>query len=825
MSGVLKKTGILAGIFILAAGIYFILAQKTVEESDTVYTAMEEPSLPVVYTDMFGLELNRLPGYLQDMKQKTARDALTVLPEDRQLQLKIKSYGADVLKIQYEIRSLDLERLVEKTEVTDFQEQDGNLAVTLPIQNLLTKGTQYLLHLTLQTEQQETVNYYTRIVLEDQPYAEEMVNFARDFSMKTLDREEAGSLVTYLESSSTEDNSSLGNVNIKSSFSQLTWAGLDMRLSGGMDVTFRELNGIMGQVQVQYHLTREAEDGKTELYDVTDHYTVKWNSQRLYLMDFNRTANQVFSGGREFYSGRRILLGVGNDDAVSVKSSGNQRFVVFTFNKDLWSYDQKENSAVKVFSFRSRTDESGRSFYDQHDIEMVSVSDDGDIDFLVYGYMNRGKHEGYMGISMYKYEQKTGAIQERFFVPVESTYEMLQQDIDSLTYLSGAGMLYLMLDHAIFAIDLNSNEYMVVADALAEGSYAVSSDRNRLAWQEGAQLYGAKVIHLMNLETGQKREITAEGDSYLRALGFVREDFVYGMAHPEDLWKIHNRVETLPMYALRIVDENLEEETRYEKAGYYLTDISVEDARVHMKRLIKSAEGSYDYYDEDTIVCNTVSEIDEMEGIGWYASETRYKLYFVQLDEEISTGKTVRISVPKMITYDTSETLSLMSNRQLQEAQYYAYSQGHLKGVTSDFSKAVQIAYEKMGYVTDSSQRVLWDRVNRSPGRTIRDPQIAANVLTKHLGEFSVSQDYGDGVLMLDARGCTLNQMLYFIDQGYPVIAYGEGSSYVLLYGYDQYNVSVYDPVSGQASKMGLNDAGEYFAAHKNDFICGVSLD
>ena len=118
---------------------------------------------------------------------------------------------------------------------------------------------------------------------------------------------------------------------------------------------------------------------------MTDYYTVKYNTQRLYLMDFKRNTIQVFDGGRELYSGRRILLGVGNDDAVKVKSSADRRYLAYTFNKDLWSYDQTDGKAVKVFSFRTREDVSGRSSYDQHDIQIVAVRDSGDIDFLVYG--------------------------------------------------------------------------------------------------------------------------------------------------------------------------------------------------------------------------------------------------------------------------------------------------------------------------------------------------------------------------------------------------------------------------------------------------------
>ena len=824
MNKLIKKICILAGIFIVAAGIYFILEQNTIEKADTVYTTMEEATIPVVYASLPGSVSNRLPGYLQEMGQKTARDSLTLLPEDRRLEITVSGYGTSILSMQYEIRSMDLSRLVEKTEVTRWEDAGDGVTASLPIQNLLTKGTEYMLHLTLRTEQHEAIHYYTRIMQEENPYGGEMLNFAKDFSMKTLDSAQAQTLVTYLETNNTEDNTSLGRVTIKSSFSQLTWAGLKMQLAGEMQVTLKELDGIMGQVEVQYDLTRESEDGTTEIYNITDEYTLKYNPQRLYLMDFQRTTSQVFGGGREVYSGRRILLGIGNDDAVSVTSSDDKRFLAYTFNRDLWCYDQEDGRAVKIFSFRSRDDDSGRSSFDQHDIRVISVQNTGDVEFLVYGYMNRGRHEGYMGVSLCRYDESSGAVEEKFFVPVVNTYESLKQDMEKLCYLSSSDMLYLMIDHAVYGIDVSSNEYMVVADALEEGSYSISDDQSSLAWQEGQELYEASVIHLLNLETGQKKEITGDGSSYLRTLGFVRGDFVYGLAHPEDLWMINGRVETLPMYALEIVDENLTLETRYERDGYYLTDVQVEDARVHMNRLART-EGGFSYHDQDTIVCNTADEKEHMAGIGWYASEIRRKLYFVQLDTEIKTSKNIKISAPKKITYDNSEVLELKTVQQSSGMLFFAYGEGHMLGSSRDFSKAVAMAYDKMGYVTDENGRMVWNRVNRSPSRSIREPQSAAYNITKHLEEFTMNQDFGDGTLVLDARGCTLNQMLYFIDGGIPVVAFVEEDHYILLYGYDQYNISVYDPFTNESHKMGLNDAGEYFAGRKNDFICAVWVD
>ena len=78
---------------------------------------------------------------------------------------------------------------------------------------------------------------------------------------------------------------------------------------------------------------------------------------------------------------------------------------------------------------------------------------------------------------------------------------------------------------------------------------------------------------------------------------------------------------------------------------------------------------------------------------------------------------------------------------------------------------------------------------------------------------------------MIDAEGCSLSQVLYFIDKGIPVIAYVESGKYLLLTGFDQYNITLYDPDTQESWKMGLGDGEAYFNNLQNDFICAVEAE
>lgn len=823
MSKIIKRTLILAGVFVAALGIYFIAAQNTMNKSEIMYTVMEDPVLPVAYARIFDGEESRLTPYRQEMGPAVWRESLVVLPEDRRLNLRIAYSDSEVAGVEYEIRSMDLKRLVERTPVENLENWGEEIRMILPIQNLLTRETEYMLHLTVETRGQGVLHYYTRILWTENDYGAQMAALARTFSVKCLTPGQAGDLVTYLESSDAADNSSLGHVTIKSSFAQLTWAGLDMRLEGDMQVVMKDLDGIMGQVQVKYRISRQSESGETEYYEVNDSYTMRWNPKRIYMMDFDRVTNQIFSGERDLYSGRRLMLGIGNDEAIQLVKSPSGRHLSFVFNRDLWCYEQNGDSAriVKVFSFRSNSDNSGRSSYDQHDIRIVSISDEGNVDFLVYGYMNRGRHEGEQGISLCRYDH-SGTIEERFFIPTPESFDEIRLDMEKLSYYSETGMLYLFRDQAIFGVDLSSNEHVVVADGLKEGAYAISSDRRRVAWQEGADANGATLIHLFDLATGANREIRAQEGDNIQCLGFVQDDFVYGLSRQDSAWILNGRKECQPMYALEIVDSNLERQTRYEREGYYVANVAVENARVHVKRYGKYGDHDYAYVDDDTIVCNTAVEEPYMEGIGWFASEIRRKLYFIQLDSEVRSGRNVKASAARQITYDQSDTIDLPSGFIRPEMRFYAYGQGRLLGIYEQFADALRASFDKMGLVTDQNQRIVWNRVNRGSAASIRDPQKEAYELIRSLDQFAGSMEADGGTVLLDARGCSLNQVLYFIGQGYPVLAYVEDENYVLLNGFDQYNVSVFNPSTGETAKMGLNDGAAYFEGHKNDFICAV---
>jgi hypothetical protein len=826
MKKTIQKAGILFLIFLAAVVVYFISAQNTMEKEATIYSSMEEASLPVIYTVFNGKKVNPMHGYIQDMGNQAAGECISVLPENRSLHLSIAEYGNTITGISYEVRNLSLDRLLERTEVTGWESKDGNTEVDLPIQNLLTRNEAYLLSLVIDIGE-KNVHYYTRIMWSDNSYASDMTALAEEFTRKSLDKEDARELVAYLETSPTEDNSSLGYSTIRASFRHLTWEGLTAELEGEPEITLQEFDGIMGHIQVKYQVALTQEDGSRFLVNAEDNFSMKWNERRIYLMNYERYANEIFDGSARSYSGKRILLGISDEKSIRAKKSPKSRYLAFQTNGDLWCYDQSSKEATRIFSFLSNVDDGVRSGYDRHGIKILSVQDNGDVDFLVYGYMNRGKNEGQTGVVFYHFDEEKDTVQEKFFIPSRETLEKIEANIDRLSYLSPNDMMYLMLDGNVYGIDLKSNESLMVAQGLTEGGFAVSADGSRFAWQDAGDIYQSQKLHVMDFNTSSNQEIVGAQGDYVRVLGFVGNDLIYGFGNSEDTWIVNGRVKGLPMYAMYIVDNEMVVQSEYKKKNVYISDVRAEDGRIHLRRLSKVDANQYAYQEEDTIVCNQKIDIDPMEGIGWFASQDKGKVYFVQVDSEIK-AENVKTSSPHAFSYEDASTLELgnigTENTGSGEL-FYAYGGGHYLGASGNFQEAVAMAYGKMGYVTDKNYHVVWDRINRRNAKTIKSPEEAARKITKNLDSFTGNKLYEDGIFMIDASGCSVSQVLYFIDKGIPVIAYTGSDQYVLLTGYDAYNITIYDPRTQESWKMGMGDGTHYFNSLQNDFLCGVEIE
>ena len=107
------------------------------------------------------------------------------------------------------------------------------------------------------------------------------------------------------------------------------------------------------------------------------------------MMDYERRMNQVFEGDSSLFSGKRIILGIQDGEGIQTMTDPAGAYQAFVVGRELWCLDRQENRAVRVFTFRDGVNENSQGNYKKHGVKILSVSESGDVSFLVYGYMNR----------------------------------------------------------------------------------------------------------------------------------------------------------------------------------------------------------------------------------------------------------------------------------------------------------------------------------------------------------------------------------------------------------------------------------------------------
>ena len=73
---------------------------------------MEEATLPVLYFEYEGNLVNPTYGYTAQTDASCMRNAIVPLDNERILKFSLEKYNAKIETVSYEVRSIDMERLI-----------------------------------------------------------------------------------------------------------------------------------------------------------------------------------------------------------------------------------------------------------------------------------------------------------------------------------------------------------------------------------------------------------------------------------------------------------------------------------------------------------------------------------------------------------------------------------------------------------------------------------------------------------------------------------------------------------------------------------------
>ena len=340
----LIKAGVLVVVFFAALIGFSLMTNQTNKD---LTTDMANATLPMIDLYTGTQKINELHGYTVQMDASYMRDTITPVGTDMKVPATIQTFGTDVDAISYKIRSMDGKDLIAEAAITDYTENGGLISMQIPIQNLIKEGQEYNLILELK-HKDKTYYYYTRILKSEDANVEPCVEFAQNFHEMTFDEEKSGGLSTYMEPDASADNSTLNRVTINSTLSQVTWNQFKGVPLSEPAVAVREIQGSYNVVTLSYVMTSTGDNGELEYYNVEEYYRIRYTASRIYLLNFERTMNQIFRGENDSFYDNCIQLGIRSGD-IAYQSNENGSVVCFVQEGELWSYDENNDRLYQVF--------------------------------------------------------------------------------------------------------------------------------------------------------------------------------------------------------------------------------------------------------------------------------------------------------------------------------------------------------------------------------------------------------------------------------------------------------------------------------------------
>ena len=829
MSKKVIKPIVLIVVFIAALITFCITTNKGNKD---MTTKQADATLPVMSFNLDKIKINTLHGYTTEMDPTKMRDCVIPISDDRKLSLSISTYGMAVDRISYKIRSMDGKRLVADDEISSFSNKDNTIQADVNMPNVMDENTEYLLVFTI-TSGQDNVYYYSRIMQTDGKAAAKVVEFAKKFHDETFIKDDKSFFTTYMETT-TGDRNTLAHVDLTSTVSQITWGSMAAAQYTNPVIALKEINDSYDVVTIDYVMSCVDGKGETEYYNVREYFRLRQTESRMYVLNYERTANQIFNSENSFISDSgSVMLGIRSSEA-EYRANEAGSVICFVQEGDLYSYDINNGMIIKVFSFRDAEGIDERENWNHHDIKIVSVDEAGSIDFVVYGYMNRGTHEGEVGTGVYHYDGLAHTIDEEAFIPSKTSYEVLKAEMGKMLYLNEKNEFYIMMDDSLYRINLGSMSVKKVVEGLSTGSYCASESNRYFAWVDSANQYSSNTIKVMDLKSGKTFEVKKGDDQYLRPLGFIGEDFIYGQANAADVVSDAAGNTTFPMNGLIILDTSDQSELKtYTPSGGYVEKSSVDGYTVTID-LIAQNNGVYAEIGQDTIM-NREADSKQKIALDTSQSDTKLTVSAISIAGGKKPDKLKQLTAQMTInSHDTAVDLKFDDNT----VHFYVYAKGDVIFASDNISDAIKQANDSMGVVIDSNQQYVWMRARKNAvnafaniacNETDKDADSVVKsvsaMLTYNDVTVSVSELIGAGssavdVLknnlpdkeILDLQGVSSEDIIFYISQGNPVFAMTGNTSAVLVTGYSSNGaLYIYNPDNGATTSMSYEDADRMF--------------
>lgn len=825
-----KRAGILTFVFLIAVIVFSFL---TNQGNADMTADMGGATLPRIQIVSGEYEINPLVGYVSEMNVGKMRSTITPVDFQSGITLRIEEGVLPIKALTYEVCSSDGKEILYKEKRKEIGEE---ASLTFP--GLELADREAILKLTLHTEKQD-IYYYTRICTKEGTDSDACLAFAERFHNMTFGKENTESIAAYLENGTEDDETeNLQKVTIHSDAEHLTWGELRPQIKGEVSRSIKEISGNYMTIVYDYEVECAGEQDETEVYQIREYLKVRYAEGTEYLLDYERTMEQELDASGNVLDNNGILLGIAKEELPYMANEAGT-IVSFVQAGELWNYNQSQDALSLVFSFADSEGYDIRNLCKEHEIQIVSVNEQGDTTFKVIGYMNRGEHEGEVGTAIYFFDIEKNFVEEKAFIPDNISSEILLKEQEQLVYYNEQQeVLYAMKEGTLYKVDLEKGKKEALVENLEKDQYVSSKDGRLLAYQTVSSLENAEEVKVLDFVTGKERTVTCSSGEFIRPLGFISEDFVYGIGRKEDAGAFVTGEHVCPMYKLEIRDTDNEVVKTYQADQVYVTGVTVEEKMLILDRVVKN-ESVYTAVAKDYITSNEEVEKSNIS-VETYTSDEKERQVRIKYESGISDKKP-KLLKPKQVLFENPVLIPFEEEGEAEV--FYTYGKGKLFGIYASAADAIRQANENQGLVVSESQKYVWERGNRSLVYDIAgvdlSPYQEGNTLAAALnrlfayegktvdaaGEMAAGkkpieilqeQFLGN---VLDLQGCSPEELCYILGKGTPIIAMTDLNNAVLLIGYNDSMITYVKPDTGEKVSVPYEELEALTVASGNTYL------
>lgn len=819
---------VLSLVFVVAV---FVFSMFTNKDNADMTADMDGATLPTISFEVADKEVNLLNGHKQEMVFSAMRDTITPMNADGTITVNVQNYGQNITGLKYEIYSLDGAEKISEGNVMEVSEQ-----LTLSLGDVLA-DQEAVLRIQLKLGESLPVYYYTRVVPGTDLNMFACLSYAETLHEAMLYGGNDDELKYALEPNHLGDNSTLQHVTIHSDLKHAKWGELQPEIVSDIKYSIQETKKAYTSVKMNYRVKCVGDNNEEEFHDVDEYFQVSIVDGKKYLLDYARDLREVFDGTKVVLTSKGINIGLTKDD-MQYKSNQDGSVVAFVQNRELWTYNKAKDEFALVFSFADSEKEDIRNSFDSHSIRILSMDDNGSLTFAVYGYMNRGAHEGKSGLAIYFFNLPKNVIEEIAFVSSDQSELVIEEELGKLAYYNHElDVLYVMLAGTLQKIDLRTDETTILLNDLKEGQYVSSDDGQLLAYQSDES---ASEIVVMNFAKDSTMKIPAEEGSKILPLGFILDDFVYGMTKEENLGKTASGELVQAMHYIEIRDGKNQVVKNYQIPDTYIIDVEFQGNMLTLERALKQ-DGMYKVIAEDYIT-NNEERTSGIELLSYWTDlkQTQYRLVF---EDGIETPK-AKVLKPKYVLFERNTSIAIDSQSASQKYMVYAY--GNLVGLYDEAGDAIQQAKQVKGIVISPMQSYIWEVGNYAawyrnfeiPRFVVKSGEtsleaclravisyegqavnVKAELENQSVEQLLTAYSGGEGVRL---KGCSSADVRYLIAKGTPVIALTGNQEAVLLVGYDAVSVTYIEPQSGAVRMKNFDSMDEWMRSSGSTFFAYV---